>query len=426
MSPSSHGWHFRVAALLAVVLLFFGLSACSREGGGDEAVGGSQSVAEDTLATPPPVELPSPSSEEPQFVHDTTSQVSILAYHRFEQKPRDALALSPDDLEAQCQQIVEAGIPVISMQDFLAWRRGEKNIPPRSIVITIDDGYDCTYNIAKPIFAKYSFPFTAFVYLNYIDSGGRTMTWAELAELRDAGVEIGSHSVSHASLSKRKGRSDMEFDAFLREEMGRSKAVLEEKLGVSVKAFAYPYGQYGKDAQAVGKELGYEALFTVNGQISDIQTPADAIGRFVIQSTMPEIFQAAIKFKNAAAGLESYTKTALPPTDANSTSAADATLTSSVDTQASPQLSVTPPNRSVITERRPLLSADLSSFGELKPESIQMRLSGLGALPVSWDAEARVISCQIPESLHPQIYSVKVTAETMGGKCSIEWSFQVQ
>ncbi len=423
-----YGLILRRLPLLAGAAVVFLLGSCSRGGDAGASQGGGEPAGAEEPATPPPVELPEPESTpgKEEFVHDKTAQVSILGYHRFELKPRDPLALSPAELEAQCRQIVEAGIPVISMQDFLAWRRGEKNIPPRSVVITIDDGYDCTYEVARPIFEKFGFPFTVFLYTNFIDAGGRSMTWEELAELRDAGVEIGSHSVSHSSLSKRRGRSDAEFDAFLRDELGRSKALLEEKLGIQVRTFAYPYGQYGKEAQRIGRELGYEALFTVNGQISDFQTPADTIGRFVIQSTMPEIFQAAIKFKSATFGMENYANAALPPEGGGKVVGSAPGVDIASSARGAAQMQVSPADHSTVTDRRPLLSADLSALGEVDPASIEMRLSGMGALPFQWDAATRTISCKVPESLRPQTYTVSVVVGTGAAKRNIEWSFAVK
>ncbi|MGA7393231.1 MAG: hypothetical protein WBW78_11305, partial [Terrimicrobiaceae bacterium] len=57
------------------------------------------------------------------------AQVIVLCYHRFEDKPKDGLATKPADFEAQMQALKDNGIIVISMEDFLAWRRGEKGIP---------------------------------------------------------------------------------------------------------------------------------------------------------------------------------------------------------------------------------------------------------------------------------------------------------
>ncbi len=82
------------------------------------------------------------------------------------------------------QQIKDAGFAVIPMQDFLAWRRGDKDIPPKCGVITIDDGYVSGYDTAWPILKKFGYPFTMFVYINYINSGGKSISWDQLG--RDA------------------------------------------------------------------------------------------------------------------------------------------------------------------------------------------------------------------------------------------------
>jgi hypothetical protein len=56
------------------------------------------------------------------------------------------------------------GKPRGYLKDFLAWRRGEKNIPARSAIITLDDGWNSTYETAWPILRKFGYPFTLFVY----------------------------------------------------------------------------------------------------------------------------------------------------------------------------------------------------------------------------------------------------------------------
>ena len=120
----------------------------------------------------------------------------VFCYHRLEEKPRpnDALAMTPGEFEKEMQQIKDSGFTVIPMQDFLAWRRGDKDIPPKSAVITIDDGYVSGYDTAWPILKKFGYPFTMFVYINYIGAGGKSISWDQLAEMRDAGR---GHRVPH-------------------------------------------------------------------------------------------------------------------------------------------------------------------------------------------------------------------------------------
>jgi hypothetical protein len=148
---------------------------------------------------PAPEAAPQPTAEEPPPVPkikqpDTKGSVVALCYHRFEEKPKDPLAITPSAFEAQLQAIKDAGFTVIPMQDFLAWRRGEKSIPDKSCLISIDDGYRSGYDLAWPILKKFGYPFTMFIYTAFVKggalAGGGSLSWAELAEMRDAGVDI--------------------------------------------------------------------------------------------------------------------------------------------------------------------------------------------------------------------------------------------
>ena len=138
------------------------------------------------------------------------SEVIVLCYHRFEDKPKDSLAIKPADFEVQMQALKDNGVTVIPMADFLAWRRGEKSIPAKSAVVSIDDGYISGYSVAWPVLKKFGYPFTMFIYTDYVKggpkSGGQSITWEQLGEMRDAGVDIQSHTVSHSSLNAKKGK----------------------------------------------------------------------------------------------------------------------------------------------------------------------------------------------------------------------------
>ena len=85
-----------------------------------------------------------------------------------------------------------------------------ESIPPRSAIITLDDGWNSTYEAAWPILKKFGYPFTLFIYTDYVKggpkSGGGSLTWSQLAELRDAGADIESHTVSHHDLRGRKNQ----------------------------------------------------------------------------------------------------------------------------------------------------------------------------------------------------------------------------
>src|ERR1700741_886022 len=159
----------------------------------------------------------------------------VLCYHRFEDKQRD-LVTTPTDFRAQMQAFKDNGISVISMKDVVAWLNNEKSIPMKSAVITIDDGWNSQYYVAWPILKEFNYPFTLFIYTDYIERGGKPMTWAQLEEMRDAGVEIEAHTVSHHDL--RHAPRGQDYTSCLHKQGYQSKQILEAKLAPKVIAFA--------------------------------------------------------------------------------------------------------------------------------------------------------------------------------------------
>src|SRR5919109_1833942 len=154
-------------------------------------------------ATAAPVAAATPKITKP--VVDQTAQVLIFCYHRLVDKVRyPGTEITPTAFEAQMKELKDKGITVIPMQDLLAWKRGEKNIPPRCAVVTFDDGWKSQYEVAWPIMKKYGYTFTLFNYTEGVRGGslggGEAITWEQLADMRDNGVDIEAHSATHQDL----------------------------------------------------------------------------------------------------------------------------------------------------------------------------------------------------------------------------------
>ena len=358
-------------------------------------------------ATPTPAPTPEPTPT-PEPI-DKTAQVTVLGYHRFENPPKDPLAISTEEFRQQMQALKDLGITVISMEDFLAWRRGEKNIPARSTVITIDDGYNDSYTQAWPVLKEFGYPFTMYVYTNYISAGGRSITWAQLAEMRDAGVDIGSHSVSHDNLAKPKKAKNPNYEEWLVEELKGSKDLIEKNLGITVKTLAYPFGIHNEKVMQAGLDAGYEALFTVHGAKIGYDVNPAKIGRYVIQSGHPIIFKAATMFGTASLAPASVSS----PTSATGSTAS----TGSVPTL--------PPSGSVATSRMPLIEADLASMGNVDPKSVEMRIGGLGQVSATYDPNTRKVTYQPTQRLREKVTTVVVSARGASGRVETRWSFTI-
>lgn len=352
-------------------------------------------------ATPEATPTPEPSPT-PEPIN-TSAEVSILGYHRFENPPKDSLAISTKMFREQMQALKDAGVEVIPMADYLAWRRGEKNIPARSAVITMDDGYVSCYTEAWPVLKEFGYPFTMYVYTDYISAGGKSITWEQLAEMRDAGVDIGSHSISHDNMVRPKRAKGVPYDEWLWKELKESKDTLENKLGIQVLTFAYPFGVHDEGVMQKGLEAGYEAMFTVNGQKGRHDAPAAAIGRYIVQSDKAFTFTNALKTSGTTGGV----------------------VVQSGGGAVSPGIMTRPAAGEVIGNPFPRIEADLTSFGKLDPKSVEMRISGFGPVPAEYDETTQQIRYTMHQRLREPQVTVMVLARSGGKRVQTSWAFQV-
>lgn len=340
-------------------------------------------------------------------IADTSGEVVVLCYHRIEGKAGGVLSIEPALFEEHMQKIKDLGLSVISMKDFLAWRRGEKSIPAKSVLITIDDGYQSGYEVAWPILKKYGYPFTMFVYLKYISTGGKAITWEQLAEMRDAGVDIGSHTISHMDLRRKPSKASGTYEEWLTAEVAKSREVIEEKLGIRCVTIAYPFGYHNAAVNAAVKAAGYEAGFTVYGQRLGFNAPAMALGRYDVTAKGPagyDGFTLATSFKGALAHGE--------PVLAQDAAA-------SMVTQ--------PLNNSTIRDGAPTLKANLSTMGAVDMATVEMRISGVGKVPAKIDPANKTVTYQVPvkQKLPPGNHTVLISGMVGGRKAETRWSFTV-
>src|SRR5207244_4284655 len=129
---------------------------------------------------------------------------------------------------------------------------------------TIDDGWRSTYTEVFPEMKRRGFPFTVFIYPKIIGQTTLAMTWKQVRELADAGVDIQSHTYSHAFLTRRRHAtfSDAEYATWLERELAESKRVLEKETGRTVTFLAYPYGDYDRRLTANVAKAGYQGALT--------------------------------------------------------------------------------------------------------------------------------------------------------------------
>lgn len=190
--------------------------------------------------------------------------LTVLCYHRLD-NGRSKLSVSSRDFAEQMEYLANDGYQVVALKDVPAILRGEQPMPPKAVVITIDDGYRSTYETAYPILARHGFPATVFLYSDFAGLPA-AMTWSQMKEMMASGlIDVQPHSKTHANLALRKpDEADGAYVERLRQEIEVSGAEIERRLGHSIYAFAYPYGDATEAVTELIRKSGIDVAFTVS------------------------------------------------------------------------------------------------------------------------------------------------------------------
>lgn len=127
-------------------------------------------------------------------------------------------------------------------------------------ILTFDDGLLNNYTVAYPILRKLGLTAYFFILVGKIGKNGY-MNWQQIKELKDAGMIIGSHGITHRILTTLSSK-DLDY------ELRSSKKALEENLGCVIDCLSIPRGFDNKKIMNAAKEAGYKTIFTSDDRIS--------------------------------------------------------------------------------------------------------------------------------------------------------------
>lgn len=193
-------------------------------------------------------------------------KLPILCYHQFHELDSKAggMVVSQSEFDRQMSYLKNNGYSVVPLSDVRPFLEGKKILPEKSVVITIDDGYESYFNVAYPILKKYGFHSTMFIYPDFINAGV-SLDWRQVRVLEnDPLVDIQSHSKTHESLSPRpEGEFAQDYLARLETEVVDTDKILERKIGRAATLFAYPYGDSSKQLVDLLEQREYKLAVTV-------------------------------------------------------------------------------------------------------------------------------------------------------------------
>ncbi|WP_019464131.1 polysaccharide deacetylase family protein [Dyella japonica] len=177
-----------------------------------------------------------------------------------------SLYVSPGAFARQMALLRMLGYRGVSMSDAMPYLRGDKQ--GKIAVVTLDDGYVDNLEWAMETLRRYGFTATCYAVSGYL---GQYNAWDdeklgirkplmsadELLAWHNGGMEVGAHSRTHVHLSQCSDRHQ-------RDEIQGCKAELEDRLGIPITQFCYPYGDYDQRAVEAAREAGYAAATTTD------------------------------------------------------------------------------------------------------------------------------------------------------------------
>lgn len=189
--------------------------------------------------------------------------VPALMYHEIRELDADAndvqrtWTVSPQAFAEQMAFLDREGWHSITPAQFVAYTQVGAPLPPKPVMITIDDGYKSVYEVVHPILAETDLRAVLFVIPSHMGYSAY-ITWEMTQELAAAGHEIGVHTLDHVAL---RGESADVLDV----QVGEAKRLIEEAIGRGVDAFCYPFGSFDDGVIAALEAHGYTTAFTLNG-----------------------------------------------------------------------------------------------------------------------------------------------------------------
>ena len=201
-------------------------------------------------------------------------KIPILMYHQIDKPPKRGTAfrgliVAPSSFSWQMRLLRWMGFQGLSIRDLEPYLQGEKQ--GKVVGITFDDGYQNNLDNALPILRKNGFTATCYAVSSMIGGTNRwdegkvaekpLMTLENWRSWSDAGMDIGSHTRTHADLTT------ISLDQ-AKNEITDSKTELENTIGCEVRHFCYPYGLFTPLHSAITKESGFiTATTTQRGRV---------------------------------------------------------------------------------------------------------------------------------------------------------------
>jgi peptidoglycan/xylan/chitin deacetylase (PgdA/CDA1 family) len=211
--------------------------------------------------------------------------VPILLYHCIGDDtsgPLGRYTLSVRDFRDHMAWIADSGYSTLTVSQYVDTLADRRPLPHRPLLITFDDGFADFVRNALDVLVAHGHVSTMYVTTAGTwrsrprKLGGRaTLSWHEVAGLKDGGVEVGGHGHHHLQL-------DLLPAARVQSEVRGCREVLEQVTGDTVTSFAYPHGYNRATTRRLVQMAGFSSACAVRNQVSHPGDDRWALARIML------------------------------------------------------------------------------------------------------------------------------------------------
>lgn len=176
----------------------------------------------------------------------------ILMYHEIQKEGSDTskLIVAPEHFKRHMKYLNDQNYSVVDLETLFTWILSGKPIPSKTLAITFDDGYLNNYTEAFPILKQYGFPATIFLTVQNIGRHKDYLTWQQVREMEQHGIQFGNHTLTHPHLTR------LPYET-IKTEILKAQDILGQNVRTPSSIFCYPFGEFDSRIQRAVRLSGY-------------------------------------------------------------------------------------------------------------------------------------------------------------------------
>jgi len=226
------------------------------------------------------------------FGQENDKHVVSFIYHRFGDGRYPTTNTSIENFEAHINYLKDNDYHIVTLSKANEYLQSNQT-GQKTAVLTIDDGFKSFITNGFPLLKKHNVTATLFINTKDIGSGDY-MSWDDIKMLSDEGIEIGNHTETHQYFLN---LSEENRYIIFKNELTNGQKLIEEKLGITPKVFAYPFGEYDIKMKAIVEEVGFAAAVGQNSGVIHSSTHPYRMPRFPMSDAFASLSSFKLKSK---------------------------------------------------------------------------------------------------------------------------------